>query len=70
MSEKVKKTLGKGVNVEYNSEELIIRIDLTKRFGESSSGKSKTVATTSGNKGIGKEDIKLGLNCYTPVKSE
>jgi hypothetical protein len=52
---------------------LTITIDLTKNFGVSSSGKSEIVATTSGNMDLGAIDtgvtgIKLGINCYKPVK--
>lgn len=58
-------------NIEYKveNEKLIITIDLTKTFGESKSGKSIIVATTSGNVPVeGTDDIKLGLNCYKPNK--
>jgi hypothetical protein len=48
---------------------LIITVDMTKDFGPSSSGKSITVASTKGNVGVpGREDIKVGLNVYKPVK--
>lgn len=48
---------------------LIIEIDLTKEFGLSGSGKSTTVATTSGNVPVpGHENIKVGLNVYKPVR--
>lgn len=44
---------------------LTIKIDLTKRIGPSSSGKTIIVATTSGNMAIpGAKDIKIGLNAY------
>ena len=62
--------IGKNVKVDIDGNILTITIDLTKTFGKSGSGKSTIIATTSGNKGIGKEDIKLGLNCYTPVKND
>jgi ABC-type molybdate transport system ATPase subunit len=62
--------IGKNVKVAIDENILTITIDLTKTFGKSGSGKSTIIATTSGNKGIGKEDIKLGLNCYTPVKND
>lgn len=48
---------------------LTIKIDISKRNGKSSSGKSISVATTCGNVAVpGAEHIKLGLNCYTPIK--
>ena len=62
--------VGKNVKVDINENTLTITIDLSKTFGKSGSGKSTIIATTSGNKGIGKGDIKLGLNCYTPVKND
>ncbi|MDE3023514.1 MAG: hypothetical protein KGI54_16970 [Pseudomonadota bacterium] len=48
---------------------LTIKIDLSERHGKSSSGKSVVVATTGGNASVpGAEDIKIGINCYTPAK--
>jgi hypothetical protein len=48
---------------------LLVEIDLTKEFGLSSTGKSKTVASTKGNVAVpGHEDVKIGINCYRPVK--
>lgn len=58
-------------NVEMKVEKniLTIKIDLSKEFGESSSGKSIVVATTSGNVAIpGKEEVKIGINAYKPKK--
>ena len=44
---------------------LIIKVDLTKEFGPSSSGKTIIIATTEGNVAIpGYEDKKVGLNVY------
>ena len=59
----------KNIELKVENNELIIKIDLTQTFGESKSGKSIIVATTSGNIPVeGTEDIKLGLNCYKPNK--
>ena len=45
---------------------LIIKVDLSQRFGKSSSGKSTIVASTEGNQSVpGHEEIKIGLNIYT-----
>ena len=45
---------------------LTIKVDLSQRFGKSSSGKSIIVASTEGNQSIpGNEEIKIGLNVYT-----
>jgi hypothetical protein len=44
---------------------LIIKVDLSKDFGKSSSGKSIIIASTEGNVAVpGKEDVKIGLNIY------
>ena len=54
-------------NVEMKMEDniLIIKVDLTKEFGPSASGKTIIIATTEGNISIpDKENIKIGLNVY------
>jgi len=54
-------------NVEMRMEDniLTIKVDLTKEFGPSSSGKTIIIASTEGNISIPeKEDIKIGLNVY------
>jgi len=57
---------GKNVEMSTEGDVLIIRVDLTKRFGRSRSGKTEIVATTGGNISVpGHEDVKLGLNLYT-----
>lgn len=44
---------------------LTITVDISKEFGNSSSGKSIIIASTEGNVSIPeKEDIKIGLNVY------
>ena len=55
-----------GDNVEYKVENeiLIIKINTTKRFGRSSSGKTEIVASTRGNPKVYK-NIQLGINCFT-----
>jgi hypothetical protein len=45
---------------------LTIKVDLSKAFGLSSSGKNTIVASTEGNQSVpGREDVKIGLNIYT-----
>ena len=45
---------------------LTIKVDLSQRFGKSSSGKSTIIASTEGNISVpGNEEIKIGLNIYT-----
>lgn len=54
-------------NVEMKVEDniLIIKVDLTKEFGPSSSGKTIIIASTEGNIAIPeKEEVKIGLNVY------
>ena len=54
-------------NIEMKTEGniLTIKVDLTKEFGPSSSGKTIIIASTEGNVAIeGHEEIKVGLNIY------
>ena len=53
-------------NVELKVEEniLTIKVDLTKTFGPSSSGKTIIIASTEGNVAIPDRDEKIGLNVY------
>lgn len=50
------------MNIEGNI--LTIKIDLTKDFGPSSTGKSITIATTEGNYAIPGREEKVGVNVY------
>ena len=44
---------------------LTIKVDLTKEFGPSSSGKTIIIASTEGNIAVeGHEEAKIGLNVY------
>ena len=55
----------KNIEMQIDSNVLTIKVDLTKDFGESKSGKSITIASTEGNISIpGNDDIKIGLNIY------
>ena len=54
-------------NVDMNIENniLTIKVDLTKEFGPSASGKTIIIATTAGNVSLpGDKDKKIGLNIY------
>lgn len=53
-------------NVEMNVEGtmLTIRVDLSKEFGPSSSGKTIIIASTEGNVTIPNRQEKVGLNVY------
>lgn len=56
----------KNIEMTTNGDILTIRVDLSQRFGKSSSGKSTIVASTEGNQAVaGHEEIKIGLNVYT-----
>jgi hypothetical protein len=54
-------------NVEMKVEDniLTIKVDLTKEFGSSLSGKTIIIASTEGNIAVdGHEEAKIGLNVY------
>lgn len=55
----------KNVEMKLDNNILTIKVDLTKEFGPSSSGKTIIIASTEGNISVpDKEDIKIGLNVY------
>lgn len=52
--------------MEIKGDKLLIIVDLSKRLGKSSSGKSIIIASSEGNQALpGAEEIKIGLNVYT-----
>ena len=53
----------KNVEMEVKGSILTIRVDLSKSFGRSSSGKSEIVASTEGNQAVADKTY-LGLNVY------
>jgi len=56
----------KNMDLRVEGDTLTIVVDLSRRLGESKSGKSVTIASTEGNISIpDHEDIKIGLNVYT-----
>ncbi|MBU2699884.1 hypothetical protein Ga0466249_000965 [Sporomusaceae bacterium BoRhaA] len=56
----------KNVEMKVEGDKLTITVDLSKRFGKSSSGKSIIIASSEGNQALpGAEEIKIGLNVYT-----
>lgn len=59
-------TVGKNVAMQMDGDELVIRVNVTKTFGKSKSGKTTIVATTEGNISLPEphEEIKMGLNIY------
>ncbi len=54
----------KNVEMKVEGNILIIRVDLSKEFGPSSSGKTTIIASTEGNVPILDRDEKIGLNVY------
>ena len=55
----------KNVEMSIDGNILTIKVDLTKDFGPSASGKTIIIASSEGNQSIpGKETVKIGLNVY------
>ena len=55
----------KNVDMKLDGNILTIKVDLTKEFGPSSSGKTIIIASTEGNVAVdGHEEAKVGLNVY------
>ena len=61
-------TVGQNVELQVKDGKLVITVDLSKTFGNSSSGKSVIIASTGGNVSVpGQESVKVGLNIYRPI---
>jgi hypothetical protein len=57
--------MAKNVDIAVEGNTLTIKVDLSKDFGPSASGKTTIIASTEGNISIpGREEIKIGLNIY------
>ena len=54
----------KNVEMTVEGNVLTIKVDLTKEFGPSSSGKTIIIASTEGNVSIPEREEKVGLNVY------
>ncbi len=54
----------KNVDMKFEGDILTIKVDLTKVFGPSSSGKTIIIASTEGNVSVPERDEKVGLNVY------
>jgi len=54
----------RNVEVTVDNSEMVIRIDLTKDFGPSKSGKTIIIASTEGNAYIDEAKCTIGLNVY------
>jgi len=54
----------KNVQMAVDGNILTIKVDLSKEFGPSSSGKTIIIASTEGNIAVPDRDEKVGLNVY------
>lgn len=54
----------KNVEMTIDGNILTIKVDLSKEFGPSSSGKTTIIASTEGNIAVPDRDEKVGLNVY------
>ena len=55
----------KNIEMKLEGTILTMKVDISKDFGPSKSGKSITVASTEGNISVpGAEDVKIGVNVY------
>ena len=54
----------KNIEMHVEGSLLTIKVDLSKEFGPSSSGKTTIIATTEGNISIPGREEKVGLNIY------
>ena len=59
----------KNIEMQVDGDTLTIKVDLTQRFGKSSSGKSEIIASTEGNLSLPNLDaVRIGLNVYTKAQ--
>lgn len=55
----------KNIELSVNGNELTIKVNLAKSFGDSKSGKTTIIASSEGGVKVpGHEDIRMGLNVY------
>ena len=54
----------KNVEMKLDGNILTIKVDITKEYGPSSSGKTIIIASTEGNVSVPERDEKIGLNVY------
>ena len=54
----------KNVHIKVEGNILTIKVDLSKEFGPSSSGKTIIIASTEGNAAVPDREEKIGLNVY------
>jgi len=56
----------KNVEISFDKKIMTVKVDLSKEFGKSKSGKTTIIASTEGNQKLDVEggEVVLGLNCY------
>jgi hypothetical protein len=55
----------KNIDMKVDGNILTIKVDISKEYGISASGKNKIIASTEGNVSMPeKEEIKIGINVY------
>ena len=54
----------KNIEMKVEGDILTIKIDLSKNYGPSKTGKSITIASSEGNVSIPERDEKIGINVY------
>lgn len=60
----------KNIDMTLDGNILTIKLDISKEFGPSSSGKTIIIASTEGNISVpGQEEVKIGLNVYKKKKT-
>ncbi|MCY2926450.1 MAG: hypothetical protein NT031_13615 [Planctomycetota bacterium] len=57
----------KNIEMKVEGTTLTIKVDLSKEYGQSSSGKSIIIASTEGNVSVPEREEKIGLNIYRKV---
>ena len=60
----------KNVTLEVNGSTLVITIDLSKKYGASSTGKSVIVASSEGIIPIPGSEASLGINVFVPIPKD
>ena len=61
----------KNVDMQIDGDQLTIKIDLGKDFGDSRSGKTIMIASSEGNQTLpGHDDVRLGLNVFKQKPKE
>jgi len=55
----------KNIETSVSGDTLTIKVDLSKEFGPSKSGKTIIIASSEGNKKVDNTEVIMGLNIYT-----